>query len=246
MLLALCQLRPEAGDVAANVAAHVRMLRKAAEHGADLAVFPELSLTGYEPRLARGLAFATDDARLEPLRAFASSAPMHAIAGAPLRGADKPRIGAAWIARDGTVRWLGKQWLHDDELPFFDAQPAESPTVDVDANGVERIGFAICYELSRPEHAQRAFADGASAYLASVAKTARGVVAAHSRLAEIARKHSAPAWMVNCIGPCDGDEASGGTAAWDADGKAVASLPADAEGILFVDARSGAARSLRA
>ena len=246
MLLALCQLRPEAGDVAANVAAHLRFLRASADRGADLAVFPELSLTGYEPRRALRLAFAADDARIEPLRAFASSARMHAIVGAPLRAADKPRIGAAWIRRDGTVRWLGKQLLHEDELPFFGAQPAECPTLDVDANGVERIGFAICYELSRPEHAQRAFADGAKRYLASVAKTARGVEAAHARLAAIAREHGAPVWMVNCVGPCDGDRAAGGSAAWDANGKLVASLPGEAEGILLVDTQRGTATAVRA
>jgi len=246
MLLALCQLRPEAGDVAANVTAHLRLLRAAAEHGADLAVFSELSLTGYEPTLAERLAFAADDARIAELRAFAALARMHAIVGAPLRTQGKPRIGAAWFARDGAVRWLGKQWLHDDELPFFDADTSESPTIAVDADDIERIGFAICYELSRAEHARRAFADRGESYLASVAKTARGIEAAHARLAQIAREHGVPTFLVNCTGPCDGDEAAGGSAAWDANGNLVASLPQRFEGILLVDTRRASARAVRA
>lgn len=246
MRIALCQFQPVAGVVAANTAAHLRMMRAAAEHGADVAAFSELSMTGYEPTLAHRLAFANDDGRIEPIAAFAQTAHLQALIGAPLRAAGKPRIGAAWIARDGSVRWLGKQWLHDDELPFFEAQPHASATVDVEANGLTRIGIAICYELSRAEHADSAFASGATGYLATVAKTARGITAAHARLAEIARERSAMAWLVNCVGPCDGGEAAGGTAAWDATGKLMASLPAAAEGILLVDARSGSARSLRA
>ena len=246
MILALCQLRPMAGDVAANVAAHLRFLRIAAEHGSDCAAFPELSLTGYEPTLAHGLAFAPDDARIATLRAFVASSRLQALVGAPMRTEGKPRIGAVWMARDGSVRWLGKQWLHDDELPFFSPHPSESPTIAVDAHCSEHMGFAICYELSCVQHAQRAFADGATCYLASVAKTARGVEAAHARLAEIARQHKAPAFMVNCVGPCDGVEAAGGSAAWDANGKLVASLPQEAEGILLVDTQLGTATALRA
>jgi predicted amidohydrolase len=238
MRIALCQLQPMAGDVAANTEIHLRMMQKAAEHGADVAAFPELSMTGYEPAHARRLAFSTDDLRIEPLRAFAAAARLQALVGAPLRASDKPRIGAAWLARCGTMRWLAKQWLHEDELPFFEAQPPGPPVVDVEAGGVMRIGIAICYELSRPEHAASAFADGAAGYLATVAKTARGVGAAHARLAQVARERRSPAWMVNCVGPCDGVVAAGSSAAWSPDGRLLASLPPDEAAILLVDARS--------
>ncbi len=243
MLLGLCQLRPIAGDVAANLATHLRFLRAAARYGADLAAFPELSMTGYEPRLARPLAFAKDDARLAPLRAFVTASRIQALVGAPLCGVDKPRIGAAWLAINGTTRWLGKQWLHDDEQPHFEAHPAASTTIDVEANGAMRIGVAICYELSRDEHAACAFADGATGYLASVAKHAQSVEAAHSRLPEISQQHNAMTWMVNCVGPCEGFVAAGGSAAWDRDGRTLASLPSDTEAILLVDTATGAVRT---
>jgi len=246
MRIALCQFQPVAGDVASNTAAHLRMMRVAAEHGADVAAFPELSMTLYEPTLAHRLTFSPDDARIAPLSAFAHTARMHALVGAPLRSADKPRIGAAWIATDGSVRWLGKQWLHDDELPFFEAHPQGSPTVDIEADGLTRIGIAICYELSRVEHAASAFAGGAKGYLASVAKTARGVESAHARLAGVARERCSMTWMVNCVGPCDGVVAAGGSAAWDRDGQLLASLPSDAAAILLVDTNSCSAHAVPA
>jgi len=246
MRIALCQLRPVAGDVAGNVDAHLRLARVAAAAGAELLAFPELSLTGYEPSLARGLAFAVEDARLAPLRVFAAASHTQLLVGAPLRTADKPRIGVARLAGDAPVRWLGKQYLHADELPFFAAQPPESPTVDVSLGDGRRLGLAICYELACEEHARRAFADGAVGYLALVAKTARGVAAAHARLGDIARSHRAPAWLANCTGPCEDGLTAGGSAAWNQDGELVAALGGDDEGVLLVDAASATARILRA
>lgn len=45
--VALGQIKPTLGDVARNLAMHVDVIERSAEAGADLVVFPELSLTGY-------------------------------------------------------------------------------------------------------------------------------------------------------------------------------------------------------
>lgn len=47
LTVALAQVAPKLGDVAANLDLHVETVRLARERGADLVVFPELSLTGY-------------------------------------------------------------------------------------------------------------------------------------------------------------------------------------------------------
>src|SRR5262245_24233345 len=45
--LALAQIEPVLGDLDSNVSRHLTWARKAVRAGADLVVFPELSLTGY-------------------------------------------------------------------------------------------------------------------------------------------------------------------------------------------------------
>lgn len=50
MRVALAQFNPTVGDLARNVDCMVAFARRAAEGGADLVVFPELSITGYPPR----------------------------------------------------------------------------------------------------------------------------------------------------------------------------------------------------
>ncbi len=47
--MALCQMNPAVGDLDGNVDRIVGMLASAEEAGADLAVFPELAVTGYPP-----------------------------------------------------------------------------------------------------------------------------------------------------------------------------------------------------
>jgi len=47
--IALCQLDPVVGDLAANAEAIIADLDRAEDAGADLAVFGELAITGYPP-----------------------------------------------------------------------------------------------------------------------------------------------------------------------------------------------------
>ena len=46
--IALAQVSVRDSDVQYNLEQHLFAIQKAAEHGADLVVFPELSLTGYD------------------------------------------------------------------------------------------------------------------------------------------------------------------------------------------------------
>jgi len=50
MRIALAQLNPTVGDLAGNVDRMTRASRDAAARGAEVVVFPELSITGYPPR----------------------------------------------------------------------------------------------------------------------------------------------------------------------------------------------------
>jgi predicted amidohydrolase len=46
--LSLGQLAPRLGDVQANLRLHLQMIEEARDHGSELVLFPELSLTGYQ------------------------------------------------------------------------------------------------------------------------------------------------------------------------------------------------------
>ncbi len=81
--VAVAQTRPVRGDVPANLDEHVRLALLAAAEGAQVVVFPELSLTGYELDLAEKLAFTEADPRLMPLLDLAHSSGMILVVGAP-------------------------------------------------------------------------------------------------------------------------------------------------------------------
>ena len=237
MRIALAQVHPSRGALDRNVAAHVRQVAAARAAGARLVVFPELSLTGYEPTLAAELATSADDARLEPLQRAADDGGLVVAAGLPLRAPGRPQL-ALVLFHPGAPRTVcSKQHLHADELPFFAPGPARPGLVDLPP----RVGLAICYELSVPEHAVAAFAAGAQVYVASAAKTEAGVAAAHERLAQVARAFAAPALLVNCVGTHDAAVCAGGSAAWSAAGERLAQLDAASEGLLVFDAATGRA-----
>jgi predicted amidohydrolase len=68
--IALAQVAPRLGALDANLATHHDRLREARDAGADLVVFPELGLTGYQLQdLAGEIAMRLDDRRLAELAA---------------------------------------------------------------------------------------------------------------------------------------------------------------------------------
>jgi predicted amidohydrolase len=130
--------------------------------------------------------------------------------------------------------------LHADELPYFVAGSGQVVLQATD--GV--VAPAICYESLLDEHCDAAVALGATLYVASVAKSAKGVAKADAHYPVIARRHSLPVLMANCVGPCDDFEAAGGSAIWNARGERVARLPATGEGALLLDTATGETLSI--
>lgn len=57
--------------MAQNIERHKRFVETAVTHHADLLLFPELSLTGYEPTLAQELAIPPTDPRLDKFQTLA-------------------------------------------------------------------------------------------------------------------------------------------------------------------------------
>ena len=65
MKICVVQTQALKGDIAGNIARHLRFTELAIANGANMIVFPELSVTGYEPTLAAKLATTATDERLD-------------------------------------------------------------------------------------------------------------------------------------------------------------------------------------
>lgn len=235
MRICLAQTRPVKGDIQRNVELHGKFIERAAAQGADMVIFPELSITGYEPTLAKELATGADDRRFDGFQQIADARGMTIGIGVPTRN-DGLNISMV-LFQPGKAREIySKEFIHADEEPFFVRGRNSIGLI----GGESRIALAICCELSVPAHSKRAFERGAKVYLASVAKTENGVANAYKTLAEIARKYSMIALMCNCVGHCDNFEAAGGSAIWNDQGELIAQLDGVSEGILIFDTEKGA------
>jgi predicted amidohydrolase len=128
-----------------------------------------------------------------------------------------------------------KQHLHSDELPFFTS--GSQQLVLRQANHV--LAPAICYESLQSIHAEQAADLGAHVYLASVAKSERGVTSAYSHYPMIAKKHSMTVMMANCVGAADDFIGAGLSAIWNSDGELVCSTDAVQEALVAYDIQTG-------
>jgi predicted amidohydrolase len=97
------------------------------------------------------------------------------------------------------------------------------------------IALAICYEISIPQHAENAHKTGAQLYVASVAKTVKGVEKAWVALSEIASKYGMTVLMSNSVGMCEDGLCGGRSAAWNSKGELLGRLNDTDEGILILD-----------
>lgn len=217
--------------MAANIADHKRMISLALENQAELIVFPELSVTGYEPELAEELAIDFNDPVLEDFQILSDKHKCVIAVGMPVRQKDGINIGLIFF-QSGLSRTLyAKKYLHADEEPYF-VSGTQFAVIKINA---QKISPAICYELSIPDHAIAAHKNEGEIYLASVAKTTGGMDKAIERLADIAHEYSMTALIANCVGHCDNFECGGRTSAWNNRGKLTGQLDAVEEGILLVD-----------
>ncbi len=234
MKICAAQNRPIPGDVPRNIEIHKKMIERAVLMGAGMIIFPELSLTGYEPTLAEALATHLEDPRFDNFQQLSDAGQIAVGAGMPVRDGGGICISLLLFQPHQPRQQYAKQYLHPDEEPYF---VRGEPAAGILGNA-PKTALAICYELSVPEHAERAYRNGAGLYAASVAKSAEGVAKASAQLADIARIYAMPVLLANCLGPCDGFVGAGRTAAWDNNGQLLAQLNDTDEGLLFFDTDS--------
>ncbi len=102
----------------------------------------------------------------------------------------------------------------------------------------KKIAPAICYESLQSHHSDTVNKLGAEIYVASVAKSQKGIDKAMIHYPWVAKKFSMPVLMSNCVGFCDNFESVGKSSVWTKQGHLVGQLDDKLEGILIFDAES--------
>ena len=222
-------------DVHHNVGRHVRFITAAAEHGAQMILFPELSLTGYHHDFTLNDAIAADDKRLDPLRAVVEQQKIVAIAGMPVALSDGLGIGALVIAPGDVSSVYAKEYLHEGEEVAF-VPGSGGPLVLVDR---EVVGLAICADMTHPEHACAAADSGATVYAASCFITEAGYAADTELLRRYAVEHQMLVLMANYGEPTPDYSCAGKSAVWSAQGTLLACAPETGEWLCVVDRLEG-------
>jgi predicted amidohydrolase len=179
--VALAQLAPRLGDVEANLARHVELLRDARAGGADLVVFPELGLTGYLLQdLAGEVAMHLDDPRLAALAA--ETAGCSAVVSFVEESGDHRLFIAAALLEDGRVRHVHRK-VHlptyglFDERRFFAAGDAIRAVPSRLGVGV---GLAVCEDFWHLGTAQVLALDGAQLLVNVSSSPGRDLAATHA------------------------------------------------------------------
>lgn len=231
MKIGVAQIRPVKGDIQANIDRHKKLIDLACSYATDVIVFPELSITGYEPGLSHELATHKDDTRFDDFQLISDTKKITIGIGVPTKDSKGICITMLLFQPEQARQTYSKKYLHPDEEPYFISGDNSNGLIGNKSD----IALAICYELSVPEHAENVHQHGAQIYLTSVAKTAEGVKNASSRLSEIAKHYSMMALMANCIGLCDGMECAGKSSIWNSEGLLIEQLNDSNEGILILN-----------
>jgi predicted amidohydrolase len=160
--IALAQIAPRLGDLAANLARHRELLDDARRRGAGLVVFPELGLTGYQLQdLAAEVAIRTDDPRLLALAAETTG--LSAVVSFVEESTDHRLFIAAALLEDGELRHVHRKvYLPTyglfDERRFF---AAGGVLRAVDSRLGVGIGLAVCEDFWHVSTPQVLALDGA-------------------------------------------------------------------------------------
>ncbi len=259
MRIALGQINTTVGDLAGNVDLMVAAARRAAGHGAELVVFPELSITGYPPRdlVEKQTFLERSEQQLERLAGETAGLGLAVVCGYVGRSpakAGKRATNSAALLQDGRI--LFRQ--HKALLPTYDVfdearyfLPAERQSVC--ALGEQTLALTICEDAwndkqfwERPlycrdpveelvrQGARVLISINASPYHMHKRSLRREVFAA------TARRYRVPVVYVNQVGGNDSLVFDGSSFALDAEARLIASCASFQEDLVVADLAAGA------
>jgi predicted amidohydrolase len=234
MRICAAQTKPIKGNFEQNIQNHLDLLALAIDAEADLVVFPELSISGYEPTLVKDLATTSEDKRFDVFQAKAHEHDMVITIGSPLLNNGDICIGLVVFQPFKKRTTYLKKHLFPTEKVFFKSGLGITNLNIKDVN----VGLAICYEISVPEHQKVASDNGAEIYIASVVESIEGIDKAVSKMSKTARDYSMITLMANCIGTSGEYECAGKSSIWNQEGELLGELSGTEEGVLVYDTES--------
>lgn len=236
--IASCQLNTRVGALEHNVGLVLDALGRASDAGCDLAVFPELALTGYPPEdlLLKPGFIADNRAALQRVAEAARSC----VAVVGFVDADRDLYNAAAVCAHGEVVGI----YHKRELPnyavFDEARyfaRGQEPAQLWNVGGV-RVGVSICEDAWNPAGPILDQADSGAELIVNLNASpyAEGKLARRERLMGTRAADASCALVyVNQVGGQDELVFDGGSMVFGADGELVARSPQFEEDLLVVD-----------
>jgi predicted amidohydrolase len=176
MRVAIAQINPKLGDLQANMALYEAKIHQGGEAGADLLLFPELSLTGYFLRdMVPDVALTTRSPEMKKLKELSRGLPF--IAGLVEESADHRFFNAAVYFEDGEIRHVHRK-VYLPTYGMFDEQRyfARGDRVRAFDSKFGRLAILICEDLWHTSTIYLAALDGARAVLCPSSSPLRGIV----------------------------------------------------------------------
>jgi len=240
--LALAQINTKLGVVESNLEKHLQQIEQAVRNGAQLVVFPELSLTGYALQdLAHTVAHRADPADPVFKQLLAASHDIDVVVSFVEEDVrNRFFISSAYLSQGTILHVHRKVYLPTyglfDEGRFF----AWGDTTAAFDTRFGRVGMLICEDFWHVSPPYLLWLDGADIFIFISASPGRGL-SADPQLSTVhwvesinrAYASSFTSFVVHCnrVGYEDGLHFSGGSTVFDPDGNLVSRAPYDQESL---------------
>ncbi len=173
--IAIVQLAPRLGDLQTNLALHEQWIGEARARGADLIVFPELSLTGYFLKdMVSTVALRLDAPEMQRLGELSRGVEL--VVGLVEESEDFRFFNSSLYFRDGELRHAHRKVYLPTYGLFDEARYlARGDRIRCFSSGLGRTAVLICEDLWHPSTVYIAALDGALAVICPSSSPLRGI-----------------------------------------------------------------------
>jgi NAD+ synthase (glutamine-hydrolysing) len=243
MNLALAQINTKLGDVESNLEKHLALTKDARHNGADLILFPELSLTGYTLYdLVPSVALCPNSGTPAFRHLLQASRDIDMVIGFVNEDArHRFYIAAAYLSKGEIIHIHNKVYL--PSYGIFDEKRFIAPGRGFRSFETRwgRVGMLVCEDFWHASSPYLLWLDGADILLMTSASPGRGVTDEQLGSAKwVETINQTYAGLFTCfvahtnrVGFEDGFNFWGGSTVFDPDGKLVAKAPEDVEVLTY-------------